>query len=181
MITTSIALAAAAGIVGTILVLHAYLHWRGAHVVLCPRNRRFAAVEFDAIAAVRSWLTRSHELRIKKCTEWPVPECRNACLKQVGDDADTLRPSSLAKTWFEGRTCTYCRKAIPAIEPFAHQPALRVGERLVPWNEVPPADLPPTLATARPVCWNCYVAEVFRMRYPELVVDAPNRGRESLH
>jgi hypothetical protein len=43
----------------------------------------------------------------------------------------------------------------------------------LPWQEVAPETLPQVLATHRPVCFDCYVAETFRRQHPELVIDNP--------
>jgi hypothetical protein len=44
-----------------------------------------------------------------------------------------------------------------------------------PWPDVAPETLPQVLATHKPVCFDCYVAETFRREHPELVVDNPWR------
>lgn len=175
MATFGMIVAAVAAIVAMTLLGHAYLHWRGTHVVLCPRGRRFAAVEFAAAAAALSALAGGRDVHIKRCSLWPRRDCVWECLKQVDDAPDALRPSHLAREWYAGKACVYCRKPIRPVEPFAHQPALRAGDRLVAWHEVRPEELPPTLAQAAAVCWNCYIAETFRARYPELVVDVVER------
>jgi hypothetical protein len=36
---------------------------------------------------------------------------------------------------------------------------------------VPPQDLPAAIATQRPLCANCTLAESFRQRYPDRVTD----------
>jgi hypothetical protein len=55
-----------------------------------------------------------------------------------------------------------------ALQPGFMDPATHKVES---WNEIPPQDLPLAIATRRPLCSNCTVAESFRQRFPERVTD----------
>ena len=83
-------------------------------------------------------------------------------------------------TWYAGKSCARCGKPVGEINWLAHKPALMSPERRTfEWAEVAPEQLPEVLATHRPVCWSCHLAEVFRREHPELVVERPWRGQET--
>lgn len=50
-------------------------------------------------------------------------------------------------------------------------PGAEHRKRLVPWNEIPAERLHEVFETHLPICWNCYIAEIFRHDHPELVLD----------
>ena len=82
--------------------------------------------------------------------------------------------------WYAGRTCVFCGKALGEIDWLDHKPALMSPERVtLEWNEIPAENFPVVLQTHMPVCWDCHIAETFRHRYPELLVDRPWKPRES--
>jgi hypothetical protein len=82
----------------------------------------------------------------------------------------------MLERWYDGRTCVYCRKAFGPIHWHDHKPALRSSDgRLLEWRDIPAETLPEVLLTHEAVCWNCLIAEGFRVRFPELVVDRPPR------
>ncbi len=46
---------------------------------------------------------------------------------------------------------------------------------IVAWHAFRPEEVLDVLATHKPVCWDCRVAESFRREHPELVTDRPPR------
>jgi hypothetical protein len=84
--------------------------------------------------------------------------------------------------WYKDQACILCGKPFPQVDSYDHRAAfwydqkpafMKPDGQLVEWREVPVETLPQVLATHRPVCWNCLIAETFRRQHPELVVDRP--------
>jgi hypothetical protein len=42
---------------------------------------------------------------------------------------------------------------------------------IVEWRDIAPERLREALGSHQAVCWTCQISEIFRQRYPELVVD----------
>ncbi|HKW63732.1 MAG TPA: hypothetical protein VJN89_14370 [Candidatus Acidoferrum sp.] len=83
----------------------------------------------------------------------------------------------------QGQSCAYCHKPFGEIRWHDHPPALvNQQRRTVQWNEIPAEKLQDAFDTHLPVCWSCHIAETFRRKHPELVVDRPSDGlRMSLY
>jgi hypothetical protein len=63
---------------------------------------------------------------------------------------------------------------IGALHWFEHRPGLLTPEnRAVSWEEIPAKELPTALAEDRPICSDCFLAESFREKFPERVIDDP--------
>ena len=61
-----------------------------------------------------------------------------------------------------------------------HRPAMQnPAGKLVTWGEVPVENIREVLETHLPVCWNCFIAQDFRLDHPDLVVYRP--WRNSIH
>jgi hypothetical protein len=79
--------------------------------------------------------------------------------------------------WYRDKKCVYCRKAFPELHWVDHRPALRTPDgNLLAWNEVTMDSLRDVLATHSAVCWDCYIAQDFRLNHPDLVVFRPERN-----
>jgi len=157
------------------------LRFRGTRVIACPETRQPAAVEVDSRLAARTASLSRPFLRLRQCSRWPErQDCGQQCLRQIeAAPADCLVRTMLTK-WYEGTSCAFCGKAIGPIHWVDHKPALLTpGRKTVEWRDVRPEDLPKTLDTHWPVCWNCHIAESFRARFPHLVVDDPRPARRA--
>ena len=52
------------------------------------------------------------------------------------------------------------------------------AQELLGWDEIPGDEhLPAMLESHLPVCSSCVLAEQFRQKFPELVTDRPDHGR----
>lgn len=82
--------------------------------------------------------------------------------------------SGVLMRWYRDKNCVYCRTTFPELHWVDHRPALLDPDgKLLGWNEVTLDQLPRVLDTHSPVCWNCYVAQKFRLDHPDLVVFRP--------
>ena len=86
------------------------------------------------------------------------------------------------KRFFDGKSCAICKQPIPPVnrtglKPGLWNPATRETHS---WNEIPTGNLPATLQNQLPVCSSCQVAESFRKRFPDLVVDR-DRSLQNAH
>ena len=173
-ITATVAALGVIGI-GFWTLLRLYLTFRGTRVVTCPETGKRAAVEVNARRAAVTTVVGSPELRVRDCTRWPERRhCGQECLTEIETaPADCLVRSILAK-WYAGRACVLCGKPIGEINWLAHEPALMdAAGYTFAWRDLPAERIFDWLATHRPVCWNCHIAETFRHEHPELVVDRP--------
>lgn len=159
------------GLVG-VVALRAYVRFRGTRVITCPENDKPAAVEVDVMHfALRTALGESG-LRLKDCSHWPQRQgCGKRCLKQIESAPNECLVRTMATRWYCGKSCRLCGKCFEGIRWSDHKPALMdPNGRTLQWSEVRPDKLPEVLVTHLPICWNCYVNETLRHRYPELSV-----------
>jgi hypothetical protein len=148
------------------VVVPAYLRYRGKRLITCPETFEPAAVEVDALRAFTG-------LTLKTCTRWPEKrDCAQLCLRQVEKAPERCLVVNILANWYADKCCASCGKPFGAINWLEHKPALAAPDtKTVEWQEVDPLDLAGVLATHRPVCWNCHIAETFRREHGELVVD----------
>ncbi len=176
MLTVVIVLTPAVVIVGRALTV--YFKLRGTRLIACPETGKYAALELDAIHAALISPIGGRRFRLSDCTCWAErKDCGQDCLREI-DSApkDCLVRTILAK-WYQGKKCAFCGKAFGEINWFDHKPALMSpGKSSRQWSEISPLDIPNALATDKPVCFDCHIAETFRRHYPELVVDRPWRS-----
>jgi hypothetical protein len=149
---------------------------RGERVIVCPETRGTEAVTLDAGRAARTALLGSEELRLSSCTRWPERAgCGQECLAQIHASPDGCAVRSMLEQWYAGRTCALCGRPFGKIL-WDHKPGLMTADReILEWPEIRPEKLPETLSRSIPICWDCTVAEGFRLHHPELVVDDPLR------
>jgi hypothetical protein len=178
--TTIIVLIVAIGALGALYVLiteaRQYRKWRGDRVVTCPETHAPAAVTVDATHAAVSALTHAPDLRLKQCSRWPERrECGQECLRQIELAPEDCLVRNILTQWYEGKSCALCGERFGAIQSWENKPGFLSadGTALTLCSEVPGEKLPEVLQTQRPVCWNCYIAEEFRRRNPDLVTDWP--------
>lgn len=85
------------------------------------------------------------------------------------DDATT----TLLKRFFDGKACAICKQPIPPVHRMGSKPGLLnpATHETHSWDEIPNVNLSTALETELPLCFACEVAESFRQRFPNLVVD----------
>lgn len=161
----------------------AYMKYRGKRVIICPETRRPAGVEVDAEHAAVTTAMGPVELQLKSCTRWPEKkDCGQECLAQVEWNAEGCLVMNILSDWYEGKSCVYCNEPFGKIHLLDHKPALLNPEgKTVEWSEIPVEKIPAALDTHMPLCWNCHIAQSFRLEHPELVVDRPWRSSFQAH
>jgi hypothetical protein len=150
----------------------------GSRIVTCPETRNPAVVEVDALHASLTSIVGLTDIRLKDCSRWPIKEqCGQECLTNLDVAPERCLVSGVLMRWYSGKECVYCTKYFPEIHWSDHRPAVRSPEgRLLTWNEVSIDQLQQVLQTHLPVCWNCYIAQSFRLDHPDLVVFRPWRN-----
>ena len=145
----------------------------GGRVIICPETQKQAMIEIDARRAALTSLLGQTEIRLESCWRWPLSEdCGQECLLQLsGLDNECLVRSVLIK-WYRGKKCAFCRQPFTEVELIDHKPALFNPEGFtVEWAAIPISAVNEAMATYRPVCWNCHIAQTFRREHPDLVVE----------
>lgn len=151
----------------------AYVRFRGQRVITCPENKQPAAVHLNLSKIAREAMVGKLDLRLDQCSRWPERAgCGQDCLSQISADPEKCLVWNLVDDWYKGKSCAYCQKPFGKIHWHDRHPALVGPDRsIVQWNEVPPENLPQVFQKYLPVCWNCYIAEEFRRKNPESVVE----------
>jgi hypothetical protein len=77
------------------------------------------------------------------------------------------------KRFFSGKVCAICAKAIPPVQWTGLKPGLYNPQthETRSWDEIPNGDLSSMLETQKPLCSSCVIAESFRERFSDRVVD----------
>ncbi len=166
---------------GLWVLLRSYLKLRGTYVITCPETNAPAAVELDAAQAAATSAFGQGDFRLKSCTRWPERrDCGRECLAQIESAPEECLVRTILTKWYEGSTCALCGKVIGAISWAEHKPALiSPDRRTFEWDEIRAEELPKILETHRQICWDCHVAESFRSRFPDRVVDDPRPARRA--
>lgn len=149
-----------------------YSRYRGTRIVTCPETNRPVMVEVDAVHAALTSTVGPPDIRLQDCTRWPINEkCGQECLMDLDVAPESCLVSGVLMRWYRDKKCVYCRKGFSEVQWLDHRPALLSPEgKLMVWNEVTLAQLNNVLETHSPVCWNCYIAQDFRLEHPDLVV-----------
>ena len=147
----------------------------GQRIVTCPETKKPAIVEVDALHASLTATVGLPDIRLKDCSRWPIREqCGQECLTELDVAPETCLVSGVLMRWYRDKSCVYCKKPFPELHWLDHQPAiLSPAGKLTRWNEVHLDDLQNVLETHFPVCWDCYIAQTFRLDHPDLVVLRP--------
>jgi hypothetical protein len=147
-----------------------YLALRGARVVECPENQQTAAVKLGS-----AWAAAGGGWRLADCSRWPDRQsCGRECLAQIEKAPEDCLVRTMVSDWYQDKNCVVCGRPLGTIDWHERKPAVMDQQgRARLWPDVAPETLPQVLATHRPVCFDCYVAETFRQRHPELVIDNP--------
>src|SRR3954470_11318551 len=147
---------------------------RGARVVVCPDTRRPAAVRVDIGHAIATAIWEKPDVRLTACSRWPDGrECDQPCASQIERTSSATQPKAMAARFFAGRRCAICQRSIDPLSVVTLQPGFMDPDtrQVQAWNEVAPQALPATIAASRALCSNCTLAESFRQRIPDRVVD----------
>ncbi len=162
-----------------------YQRFRGKMLVTCPETHQTTGVALDAEHAALTAFQGEPDLRLKECMRWPERQnCGQECLAQIELSPENCLVRTMLAHWYQGRVCVFCGKPFQQVDSYDHhavflydqKPVLLSPEgRLVEWLEVPVDTLPQVLTTYQPVCWNCFVAETFRRKYPELALYRPQK------
>ena len=77
------------------------------------------------------------------------------------------------KRFFDGKECALCKRVIPPVQRTGLKPGLLnpTTHQTYSWDRIPHDNLPAVLEAHSPLCPACQVAESFRERHPDLVVD----------
>ncbi len=156
--------------------VRAYVRYRDSRLIICPENGEAAMVEVDAVHAALTSALGQPDIRLQNCWRWPIHQgCGQECLVQLDVAPAECLARGVLMRWYEFKSCHYCGRPFEQVHLLDHKPALLSPEgKLVDWNEAAMKDLQIVLATYRPVCWDCYIAQSFVRDHPEL--DYPSMG-----
>ena len=178
-------IAVAAVVAGTLAfrLARTWLRMRGTRLVSCPENHAPVAVEVDMKRLALTSVAGKGEFRLRDCSRWPEKkDCGQMCLAEIEEAPHDCLVREVLRHWFEGKTCAMCGRDISPVHWHDHKPAFKSAtDDIVEWSAVPTETMPLFLAGARPVCWNCMIAEGFRHDHPDLVVDRPRPPRAAHH
>ena len=149
-----------------------YRKYHGKRVIVCPETKKDEEVQVAAAAGAARILL-GPDLHLKNCTRWPERAgCGQDCLSQIEESPEECLAGEIARHWYEGKACAVCGKPFVHMEWHQHRPGLLAPDgRTLLWSEVPLRELRETLATHKPLCWQCHIHEGFRHEHPELVTD----------
>jgi len=152
--------------------------YRGTRIVTCPETKGPTIVEVDALHALLTSTVGPPDIRLKDCARWPIKgQCGQECLMELDVAPEKCLVSGVLMRWYGGKNCVYCNKSFPELHWVDHRPALLSPDgELLSWNAVNPDKLWNVLETHSAVCWDCYIAQSFRLDHPDLVVFRPWRN-----
>ncbi len=81
--------------------------------------------------------------------------------------------NDLLRRFFDGKSCAICKRPIPPV----HRTGLKPGlynpstHETHSWDQIPNVNVASMLERELPVCSSCQVAESFRQRFPDRVLD----------
>lgn len=81
--------------------------------------------------------------------------------------------TELLKRFFDGKACAVCKRPIPPVPRTGLKPGLLnpTTHETHSWDRIPHDNLARALEQELPMCPACVVAESFRQRFPDHVVD----------
>jgi hypothetical protein len=152
--------------------------YRDTRIIACPETGRPAVVEVDSLHASLTASVGLPDLRLQQCSRWPLKqECGQECLADLDVAPEQCLVSGVLTRWYCGRECVYCNRTFHQLHWLDHQPALQSpAKELVVWRQVHLNNLLEVLKTHKPVCWNCFIAQKFRLDHPDLVTLRPWRN-----
>jgi hypothetical protein len=148
--------------------------YRGSKVVY-PETGRSTVIELDAVDASLTSTVDLPDVPLKHYWHWPIKEQRgHEGLVDLDVRTGQCLISGVLMRWYRGKHCVYCCKPFPELHWIDHHPALlSPGRKLRSWFEVNQDNLWDVLETHMPVCWNCYIAQKFRLDHPDLAAYRP--------
>jgi hypothetical protein len=161
-------------VVYLVIAIRTWSHVHGARVVVCPETQKPVAVKVDVGHAVTTAVWEKADLRLTSCSRWPErQDCDQPCVRQIETAPAETAPKTIAAHFFTGERCAICTRPIEAPNAATLQPGFMdpATHRVQSWDDVPPQDLAEAIATRRPLCSNCTLAETFRQRFPDRVTD----------
>jgi hypothetical protein len=148
----------------------AALRYRGKRIVVCPETQQPVCTQVDAMQAAAGRFV------ITTCSRWPEHAgCDQACAPSIAAWPQETLVTGIVTRWYATHACILCGKHVDGLGG-AIVPALRVGDAMRPWSDVPAEELPALLSSAVAVCASCELAESFRRDHPELVTDRRREG-----
>jgi hypothetical protein len=156
-----------------IVLVVARRRFAGDRIITCPETGEAEVVRLDARHAASTSLGGDPRLRLESCSRWPERrDCGQECLAQIETAPDGCLVRSRLESWYTGARCCLCGTWFGPIRWLDRKPGLLGPDgAAVSWDDLTPVDLPAFLSTHRPLCFNCLVAETFREKFPERVVD----------
>jgi len=160
-----------------------YVRYRGKRIVTCPETHEAVSTEINAALAAGTWLVTQPRFVVTACSRWPERAgCDQACAPQIEADAEGTRVRDIVTHWYTERTCVYCAKPIEDLVGATGPGLLNADGELYEWSDIAAEDLPRTLANSVAVCARCELAEDFRRRFPNRVIDRaatrPDHGQD---
>ena len=158
-------------------MIRSYRRYRGARVVTCPETKQTVAVEVNAAKAALTGAFDDAQFRLTSCTRWPErQDCGQECVAQIEAAPDGCLVRERLAAWYRDRKCALCGRSIGEIRWTDRKPAILTPDlKTLDWSEIVAEELPTILATHKPICWNCHVAESFLRRFPDRVVKDPRK------
>ena len=152
--------------------------YRGSRIVTCPETKKPAIVEINSLHASLTSTVGLADIRLQDCTRWPIKgQCGQQCLMDLDVAPDRCLVSGVLMRWYRDKHCVYCSKVFSEVHWVDHRPALLSPEgKLLTWNAVNMTQLSNVLETHSPVCWDCYIAQEFRIDHPDMVTFRPWRN-----
>ena len=147
----------------------------GERLITCPETQTTEVIRVDAGHAAWTDLRGEKELRLEACSRWPGREhCGQECLGQIECAPGGCLVRERLEGWYRGAECALCGMSIGPIQWFEFGPGLLTPDhRALSYEEIPSKDLPAALEADRPICSDCLLAESFRERFPDRVLDDP--------
>jgi hypothetical protein len=147
----------------------------GERVITCPETHSTEVVRVDAGHAAWTDMRGDKDLRVESCSRWPEKaDCGQDCLAEIECAPDGCLVRERLTSWYWGASCALCGMEIGPVRWLDHRPGLRGPEgRTLFWDEVSAKELPEVLRTHQPICSDCLIAESFREKFPDRVLDDP--------
>jgi hypothetical protein len=138
------------------------LRYRYTSLITCPQTLQPAAV------------TQGRR-GIHDCSRWPQRiGCDQGCLSQIEADPEACRLHTIVASWYAGKRCVRCSRAIGPIVWHDRPPALLGADGSTrEWKEVAPEELPAAFNTHRPLCWSCHNIAAFEHQCPGVAFERP--------
>jgi hypothetical protein len=140
-------------------ITSAWLIFRSQFIVTCPADCLTAGVKVDALHAAATAWRGTPQLRLSGCSRWPERAgCEQPCTAQIRTMPENCLVRTILAKWYEGKYCVRCGDPVGEAYWAPCQPVLLTSDNVMEeCGQIPVAELPTSLETARPVCFNCYV------------------------